>query len=421
MIATQQVENTDIKMSMFFNHGLWTDTIQKCIDKGISKGLLTQLCETQNRLAFAQLIENGQYKVAPPYIGLIPKPNSCDFRKVYINTDMDRFVLSLINEVYMKIYGHLIHPKCVSYQKGIGVNKIIRELSLHTFISHPLSSKLGYKVDVSKYFDSVNKKTLFKALNELNTNSPIDKIIYDYYSEDLIINEKGEVEEKYKSLAQGCAVSAFLANYILKDIDEALSSLDILYYRYSDDILILGTDSDIALDMLEHMLEDKGLALNPKKIEAVYKDEWFTFLGFKINGKKITFSEDSVKRFKSKIKKITKMRKGMHTKSRKVQQRAIKDINYYLYTAFLKSNLNFGWAEYMFATVNQKDDVRVLDEYIKDHLKHMYTGKWNHTTNRNKTSNEQLAKMGYVSMVHMYNLYKINKEVFRAEVRRLMM
>jgi hypothetical protein len=38
-----------------------------------------------------------------------------------------------------------------------------------------------------------------------------------------------------------------------------------------------------------------------------------------------------------------------------------------------------------------------------------------------KTSNEQLEELGYVSMVHLYKLYKINREVYRTEIRRLMM
>ena len=412
----------DRKLELFFDKQLWTDTIEKCVEKRIDRALLTQLCEVDNRVAFARLLQSGAYKIAPPRVGLIPKPNSTEMRKVYINTDLDRLILSLTNDVYFKLYGDRIHENCVSYQKGIGVSKIIKAIS--NKIVHLKGNDgdlLGYKVDISKYFDNVNKETLSSTLDEIDSGSCLDKIIRDYYFHDVIIDENGSLVEKYKSLAQGSAVSSFLANYVLKDVDEELSKLDIVYYRYSDDILMIGNDAEKALSLLGEMLNKKGLTLNPKKVEQLYHGEWFTFLGFKINGDQVTFSEDSEKRFKDKIKSITKMRKGMKINNRCTQRTAIKNINYYMYTAFIKSNKNFGWGIYFYNTVTVQEDIKRLDEFVKDHIKHMYTGKWNHTTNQNKTSNDTLEELGYVSMVHMYKLFKINSNLFNAEIRRKMM
>ena len=76
----------------------------------------------------------------------------------------------------------------------------------------------------------------------------------------------GNLVEHYGSLKQGCAVASFLANYVLRDIDAKLSKLDILYCRYSDDILMVGDDADKALRLLSEMLAVKGLKLNPKKL-----------------------------------------------------------------------------------------------------------------------------------------------------------
>ena len=61
------------------------------------------------------------------------------------------------------------------------------------------------------------------------------------------------------------AVSPFLANYILRDVDEAISKLNVLYYRYSDDILILGPDFEQARDILYRKLAEKGLTINPNR------------------------------------------------------------------------------------------------------------------------------------------------------------
>ena len=52
---------------------------------------------------------------------------------------------------------------------------------------------------------------------------------------------------------------------MLRDIDAALSDMCSVYYRYSDDILILGDRADEALNMLTEMLSQKGLKVNPKR------------------------------------------------------------------------------------------------------------------------------------------------------------
>ena len=66
---------------------------------------------------------------------------------------------------------------------------------------------------------------------------------------------------------------------------------------------------------------------------------------------------------------------------------------------------------------NVVEDIAELDRYIKDHLRHVYTGKWNSCGNYHKVPNEMLRRCGYVSMVHLFKLYKISKPLYRNEVR----
>lgn len=412
-------DNADLKFEMMFSKEMHQNMVDHGVKKGISHGLIRYYSDAEHWYELSQEILNG-YRINPPHIALIPKEDSTEMRKVYVNTPKDRLILSLANDVYYNLYKDRFHPNCVSYQRGIGVGKVIKEIS-QKVTNYEMKSKselLGYKADLSKYFDSVNYDTLMQNLLSICTGSVVDCMVLNYYTDNRIIDEKGNEVEHYKSLAQGCALSTILADIALYDIDDALSNLDILYYRYSDDILMIGKDAEKAKKMLEEMLIPKGLTLNSKKISPIKKGEWFTFLGFKLKGTEITFSDKTVKHFKDKIKKIC-TRKNPNDRS--IQRKVIKKINTYLYTAFIKSKNNFGWGEYMFNTVNVEADVKTLDEYIKDHLKMVYTGGVNHTTNKNKTSNEQLKEMGYVSMVHLFKLYKANKEVFRAELRREMM
>lgn len=402
----------DKKMELFIMKETWENGIIHALGKHIDKTLLSALTTPQGRMLIVEAICQERYKIKPPTITEIPKANG-KIREVFCNEPMDRVVLNMINTVYYSLYSHRIHPNCVAYQKGLGVSKIIKRV-----VNELEIGSSGYKVDLTKYFDCVNKETLFNTLDELSTGSPIDKVVRDYYSDDTVIIN-GKLSERYKSLAQGCSLGTLLANLVLLDVDTELSNMDIVYYRYSDDLLLIGKDADKALEVLVKMLDKKGLSLNPSKIEKINGNTEFTFLGCKINGKEVDLSTDSVERYKKKIREITKMRKSMKVGSRTVQRKAIKEINYYLYEAFMKSKENFGWMCYFGSICTTNKTMVMLDEFTKDRIKSMYTGKFNHTTNMHKTSNECLQELGYKSLNHMYRLYKINKDVFNAEIRKV--
>ena len=406
--------DVDEKLALFFDRALLQETVDACVEKGIDLAEVRWFTVPENRITLAKQMLSRSYHVAPPHIIEIPKHDSDEMRKVYCNEPVDRFVCAQIGKVYDRMYRDRIHPNCVSYQRGIGVGRIVREISQY-IAAHP--GLTGAKFDIHHYFDDIPESVRDQALRELDTGSCLDQIIWDYLHDDVVIDENGEIIHRYKGIAQGFAVSPFLANYILRDVDEALSHLDVLYYRYSDDILILGRDFEKAQAVLYRMLEEKGLTINPKKVVPIDADTWFTFLGFRIRGEEITFSEDTIGRLKKNVRSLTKTRKGQPLKDESVLRRVIRQINRDLYVAYLQNDREFGWAEYMFSTVNVLDDIVMLDRYIKDHLRHVYTGRWNSRSNYNKVPNDMLRQCGYVSMVHLFKLYKISRPLYRNEVR----
>ena len=418
----------DEKIELLFDKLLWQKAIQHCIDKGVNPMKMIRFTEPEFRGQLFDIIMSGNYKVAPPRIALIPKEKG-EFRKVYVNTIQDRLVLTMINDIYCRLYGDMIHPKCVSYQKGIGVRSIVQQISREL-----VRGIKGYKIDISKYFDSVSREAMNEALQSVSTGSPIDKILWDYYNDDIVIDENWQKVEKYKSLCQGCAPSAFFANIMLRDIDAALSDMCSVYYRYSDDILILGDRADEALNMLTEMLSQKGLKVNPKKVQPVSSDNGFMFLGCRIKGKDISIGEKSVKEFTKKMKELCVTKATGEAALRK----RIRKINRYLYLDYMNNPTVFGWAEYFFSIINKEEDIVELDTWVKDLLRSSVTGKdkigglgvdlnrgvlrgrgQNVNANKGKTKGI-LEQYGYVSMHHLYKVYRTDRDAYRMEVNRLM-
>ena len=355
----------DMKLKKFFDMHRWEEILEKGYDKRIDMSLLRRLCDPTARYQLLMAIQNDQYRIFPPHIARIPKDNG-DFREVYVNEPIDRIFLSLYNDVLFEMFGDRIHPACKSYQKGIGCPHTVKEISAK--ICKMPSNRVGYKADLSKYFDTVRIDIIDKALDELDTGSPLDRIVREYYHNDMVFDIDDNLIEHYGSLKQGCAVASFLANYVLRDIDARLSELDILYCRYSDDILMVGKDADKALSILAEMLATKGLKLNPKKVEPIRKDAFFTFLGFNICGPKITFSKKSIKNFQREVEERT-------IKSDNSTKKAIHQINKYLYEGYIVDDKQFGWSAYFLPTVNVQEDVQELNRFVMDCIRAVDSGK----------------------------------------------
>ena len=195
-----------------------------------------------NEYHFSPLIEgyvdkrNGQ----PMNYESAAKRNFDDVRKIYMMTPMDRAVAHMIYLLYYRKFIGMSHERCVSYKNGVGTSKVAKNLSMEMQEKQFYS---GYKMDIHHYFDDVNIETIEKQLIEMETGSVLDDLIWELYHDDRVM-VNGELIHKHRGLIQGCAFACLLANLILKDVDKRISIKDVIYYRYSDDIIILGEDRD---------------------------------------------------------------------------------------------------------------------------------------------------------------------------------
>lgn len=349
---------------IFTNMELWESAIDKADSKGISKALLTELCAPENRVMLYRMIMNDGYDIAPPHAAQIPKDNG-EFRTVYANEPFDRVFLAIVNDILFQECGFMVHPNAKAYQKGIGCGKIVREISSR--IADAKGAEIGWKADLSKYFDSVPIKYIDEAFElaerKIGKSKSLD-VVKRYYHSDLYFDLDNNLCENYTSLKQGCAVASWLANVVLYDLDEKLSKLDGVYYRYSDDLIFVGKDYKKAMDMLKAHIEGMSMTLNPKKIEYISSERWVKFLGFSIKGDKISLSKNRIKTFQKEIASRTIKANCSYTK-------ALNKVNAYLY----RNMHDYSWASQVLNVINSEEDIQALNEYVMDCLRAVITGK----------------------------------------------
>lgn len=356
----------DILLEKFFETERWEAAIETGVIKGINKSELRRLCSPEYRLALLNAIITDNYEIAPPHQALIPKGNG-EFRTVYVNEGMDRVFLSIVNDMLFELDHDSIHPACKSYQKGIGCGKVVQEVVRN--INKIEQHDIGFKADLSKYFDSVPIKFIDKEFNRIEERfgkSKIIGVLRKYYHSDLCFDPDGKLIEHYQSLKQGCAVASYLADCVLFHIDKKLYTMcDGYYVRYSDDILYIRDNYLEGMNILKEELNKMEMQLNPKKVEFLDKDHWFKFLGFMIKGDQISLSKSRVKDFQKEIENRT-IKKRNTTKIK-----AINSVNRYLY----KGDGKYSWATSVLPIINVQKDVDTLNEFVMDCIRAAETGK----------------------------------------------
>lgn len=351
----------DSILAKFFEQERWIYAIEKGCVKGISKAQLYQLTKPEVRIAMYFAVKDGEYEIAPPHTALIPKDNG-EFRTVYINEPIDRVFLSIANDLLFELMPDSVHPRCKSYQKGIGCGKVVKEIS--NIVGNNVK---GWKADFSKYFDSVPIQFIdkaFDAVEQRHGRSAIIDVLRKYYHSDLYFDTNGVLQEKYQSLKQGCSVASWLADVVMYDLDCRLSELPGFYVRYSDDSLFLGEQYEKAMEIMQDECRKKGITLNEEKVDYLSADKWFKFLGYSIKGKDISLSSTRIKKFQKEIEKRT-------IKSKKSFKSCLNRVNNFLY----KGNGKFSWATQILSVCNVERDINELNKFVMDCLRAVKTGK----------------------------------------------
>lgn len=422
-------------LKMFFQPERWEYAIAKGVGKDVPKNWLYQLCKPEVRVMMYEAIKAGTYEIAPPHTALIPKDTPGEFRTVYVNEPADRVLLSIANDLLFELMPDMIHPNCKSYLKGIGCGRVVQEISRTICDTKPDGEGfIGWKADLSKYFDSVAIGYIdraFDAVEARHGHSALIDVLRKYYHSDLYIDgETRQVESKYQSLKQGCSVASWLADVVLYHIDARLDDMDVLVKRYSDDICCIGPDHREAYAALEEELAKMGMKLNPKKVEWLTADKWFKFLGYSIKGASISLSSTRIKTFQKEIEARTIKMLDVRKKTS-----AINRVNRYLYHG---DGRGHSWATQVLSVVNVRQDIDTMNCFVMDALRAVHTGKAkigglgydkqgkvgcvvrgrgrNVSANRRKTGDDI---SGYLSLGCMQNAMRTSKAAYETLVRSL--
>jgi hypothetical protein len=153
------------------------------------------------------------------------------------------------------------------------------------------------KTDITHFFQSIDRHILENQLSETIVDQGLRDTIMAAVSP-VVVTKSGPLQ-RLNGLPGGIGLSPFLSNVYLHEFDESCSRFE--YFRYADDIVVLGTSWDAVVSArraIRDSLESIGLQLNHKKtfIRDLHRGS-VVFLGYELRGGYIYPPEKSIRRF----------------------------------------------------------------------------------------------------------------------------
>lgn len=390
---------------------LWNTYLEDRLSKEfISKKEKEEIQDFVSNHKYKEIVEqicNHQYSFSIPSKHSISKKHSSKKRIVYTYTYEEMNLLKYISFLLYE-YDYLFTKNLYSFRKVIGVRDAVKSI----IYTKNIRNMYGYKVDISNYFNSIDKSILLKNLKKDIKDKDLYSFIEDIIDNPYVLYEDKKIEEK-KGVIAGNPISAFLANYYLRELDEYFWNENVFYIRYADDIIIFTKskkDRDKYQKKLYEYLEKYHLSINKKKEHFYEPGEVFEFLGFSFDGGLVDLSENTIYKIKGKIKRSARGIRRWMLKHDAKEEIAIKAMNRKYNKKFYgNENSELSWKYWYFPTINMSKSLKLIDQYYQEEIRYMVTGKHN-KRNFKKVPYQTLKNCHYKSLVHEYYLLMFNVE-----------
>ena len=351
-------------------------------------------------------ISNGSYEFTIPRKKQINKTKVGKKRDVYTYTNDETIVLKMVSYLLHR-HDDMFAPNLYSFRSKFGVKKAIHDLMK----VKGLNKMYGYKADIKNYFNSVN---VDKLLNELDKELQNDRKLYDLFEKILsnpFVLFHDEMIKEQKGIMAGVPLSAFLANFYLKDMDRHFFDNDVIYMRYADDIIVFSETSeerDAHRDTIHKFLDEKDLLINRDKEFFYSPGERFEFLGFSIEDGVIDLSDNTIRKIKGKIMRASRSIRRWSLRKNVSGDSLLKVmIKKFDKKFFGLEESELSWKYWFFPTINTDKGLKEVDTYMQERLRYLVTGRYN-KKNFEEVPYERLKECGYRSLVHEF--YSVRKE-----------
>ena len=363
-------------------------------------GELREFIDREAYLPVTEAIARGE-RFPLPRKAVLNKLDSRKRRVVYVYPRAESTVLKLLTWLLLRRYDGLFSPNLYSFRPGRTAKDAVRKLTRAPGVRELWS----YKADISNYFNSIPIPKLVPLLEEaLGEDLALLRFLTALLEEPEVL-EKGLPVREAKGIMAGTPLSAFYANLYLKELDRHFAEREVLYARYSDDVILFAPGEEerqAHAAFLRDFLAERGLRLNPEKEVFASPGEGWVFLGFRYRDGVIDIAPATLRKLKQKMRrKARALRRWAERGDHSGEQAAKAFLRVFRRKLLESSGDNeLSWSRWFFPVITTAESLRVIDRYAQDCLRFLLSGK--RSKGRYGVRYAELKELGYRSLVHEY-------------------
>lgn len=314
---------------------------------------------------------DGSFRFTPYREVLKPKGRNDRPRLISIPTIRDRVILHQLKDLLAAAF-----PECVPKNiAGSIVRRIASDLP-----KHDLETTFVAGCDIKKFYDTLHRDRLMNHLTKRLTDPrAIQLIEHSIVTPTVSLSTRRREylsNRAVEGVPQGLATSNIMAAIYMAEIDDAMHKCPVKYFRYVDDVLIYGSQTEVVKAQKSFIARAQRRGLSVHKVGGGKShlsrlSEGFKYLGYVFKGRDISVRPGSVENLLQSL--AAKFSDFRHNGSRRLerfkylnQERLneifLLELNERI-TGAVRDNHRYGWIAY-FSQVTDHSLLHRLDSIV---------------------------------------------------------
>jgi len=276
-------------------------------------------------------LKTGSFEPFPLRRVLIPK-NETEFRPLGIPAVRDRIAQEVVRRLLNPIFEPLFHPASFGFRQKRNCH-----MALEAVLKlHDEGFRFVLDADIKGFFDNLSHQIMMQKVAERVADGNILRLVEKFLTSGVMDN--GIFKPTTIGTPQGGVISPLLANIVLNHLDWQLDRAGLRFVRYADDFVVLCPSLEQAkeaLALVEQVLDGGlGLQLSREKTKVTSFGKGYAFLGFTLSSRSRLMRPKSVKKFKDKIRELTRRKYNLDADRIVQLNRVIRGTAQYFATPF---------------------------------------------------------------------------------------